>query len=492
MSLDPRAPVIVGVAQVTDRVSDPAVARTPIELMVDALRSAAVDAGSPGCIAGLEVVGVVGGIWSYADPGRQVADQAGASIASTLLTGLSGTSPQCLLDHLATQIAGGGIEAAAMVGGESYRSRRRARRMGVDFRRDVDESLPPAEKYAGLLPMATDHEVSRGVVAPGVFYPVVETAIRYSRRESVSEHRQRVGELWSRFNAVAVENPHAAVRTPMTPDEITTPIDGNRMVATPYTRAMMANNSVDQASAVLILSVARAEALGIPRDRWIFPQVGTRAEDPPSPSMRWDLHRSPGARVAGHRALALADLGVDDVDHLDLYACFPASVQVCSTELGIDLDGDRPLTVTGGLTFAGGPHSNSVGQSLAAMVERLRELPGMGLIYANGGYFGKHAFGVYGSEPPIAGYRSEDLQSEVEELPVRVPDPAFTGKGTIDGYTVIYDRNGRPEHALVALLTDEGARVWGGTTDRATLVAMVDEEHVGQAAEMDPDGLVAF
>tara|TARA_B100000508_G_scaffold12183_1_gene8524 strand:- start:507 stop:887 length:381 start_codon:yes stop_codon:yes gene_type:complete len=126
------------------------------------------------------------------------------------------------------------------------------------------------------------------------------------------------------------------------------------------------------------------------------------------------------------------------------------------------------------------------------MVERLRELPGTGFIYANGGYFGKHAFGVYGSEPPIAGYRSENLQSEVEELPVRVPDPAFAGEGTIDGYTVVYDRNDRPEHALVALLTDEGARVWGGTTDRATLVAMVDEEHVGQTAEIDPDGLVAF
>tara|TARA_B100000446_G_scaffold112940_1_gene105471 strand:- start:453 stop:833 length:381 start_codon:yes stop_codon:yes gene_type:complete len=126
------------------------------------------------------------------------------------------------------------------------------------------------------------------------------------------------------------------------------------------------------------------------------------------------------------------------------------------------------------------------------MVERLRELPGTGFIYANGGYFGKHAFGIYSSEPPIAGYRSENLQSEMEELPVRVPDPTFAGKGTIDGYTVVYDRNDRPERALVALLTDEGARVWGGTTDRATLVAMVDEEHVGQAAEMDPDGLVAF
>ena len=92
----------------------------------------------------------------------------------------------------------------------------------------------------------------------------------------------------------------------------------------------------------------------------------------------------------------------------------------------------------------------------------------------------------------MARYRSEDLQSELEELPVRVPDPTFAGKGTIDGYTVIYDRNGRPERALVALLTDEGARVWGGSTERASLVAMVDEEHVGQTAEIDPDGLVAF
>ena len=91
----------------------------------------------------------------------------------------------------------------------------------------------------------------------------------------------------------------------------------------------------------------------------------------------------------------------------------------------------------------------------------------------------------------MTGYRSEDLQSEVGQLPVRIPDPAFAGKGTIDGYTVVYDRNGRPERALVALLTDEGARVWGETTDRATLVAMVDEEHVGRKAELDPDGLVA-
>ena len=187
----------------------------------------------------------------------------------------------------------------------------------------------------------------------------------------------------------------------MTATEITTPSRDNRMVAAPYTKAMMANNNVDQASAVLIASAARAAALGVPRDRWVFPLVGTKADDEASPGARHDLHRSPAARAAGSLAFELAGTDLDEVDHLDIYACFPASVQVCALELGLDLDGpsDRPLTATGGPTFAGAPHSNSVGQSLAAMVGRLREKPGTGLVYGNGGYLGKHAFGLYGTEP---------------------------------------------------------------------------------------------
>ena len=158
MSIDPRTPVIIGVAQVTDRVDDPELARTPVEMMTDALRSAAIDAGAPAALAGLDLVGAVGGIWRYSDPGRQVATAVGAGDARTLLTGLSGTSPQRLLDHLATLIAAGRIEAAAMVGGEAFRSRRRARRLGVEVRRDADPDLDPAERYEGTLDMATDHE----------------------------------------------------------------------------------------------------------------------------------------------------------------------------------------------------------------------------------------------------------------------------------------------------------------------------------------------
>ena len=111
MGLDPRTPVIVGVAQVTDRVQDPTMARTAVELMIDACRSAGIDAAGCGTAVRVDVVAVVGGIWSYRDPGRQVADALGASNAPTLLTGLSGTSPQRLLAHLAELVAAGRIDA---------------------------------------------------------------------------------------------------------------------------------------------------------------------------------------------------------------------------------------------------------------------------------------------------------------------------------------------------------------------------------------------
>ncbi|MDG2428130.1 MAG: hypothetical protein P8M16_06840 [Acidimicrobiales bacterium] len=493
MAIDPLTPVIIGVAQVTDRVDNPEVARTALELMADACRSAAIDARKLSALTRLDMIAVVGGLWSHPNPGGKVAGAIGATRASTLLTGLSGTSPQRLLDHLATRIADGDLEMAMMVGGEAFRSRRRARRFGVQVRLDVDTSLPPAERYEGSLEMATPHEESRGLVEPSVFYPIVETAIRHDRGETIEQHRIRIGELWTRFNAVAMENPHSATRTPMNADDITLPSIDNRMVASPYTKVMMANNSVDQASAVFLTSVALARRLGVPSDQWVFPWISSRANDPASPSRRISLYRSVGARVAGRKALLRARLSIDEIDHLDLYACFPSSVQVCATELGLDPATDtRPLTANGGLTFAGAPHSNSVGQSLAALVDRLRSTPGIGLLYANGGYLGKHAFGVYSTAPPSNRYQSVDCAAEVATQPTRTPDPDYVGQAIVDGYTVRHDRDGQPSEAVVAALTDNGARVWGKTANHGTLQRLLAYDIVGSICELDKQGIVAL
>ena len=66
-----------------------------------------------------------------------------------------------------------------------------------------------------------------------------------------------------------------------------------------------------------------------------------------------------------------AGRGVDDVAHADLYSCFPSAVQIAAAEIGLGLD--RPLTVTGGLSFAGGPWNNYVTHSIATMAGVLRD-----------------------------------------------------------------------------------------------------------------------
>jgi acetyl-CoA C-acetyltransferase len=35
--------------------------------------------------------------------------------------------------------------------------------------------------------------------------------------------------------------------------------------------------------------------------------------------------------------LELADIGVDDLDMIDVYSCFPSAVQVAANELGLPL-----------------------------------------------------------------------------------------------------------------------------------------------------------
>src|SRR5439155_22999267 len=132
-----------------------------------------------------------------------------------------------------------------------------------------------------------------------------------------------------------------------------------------------------------------------------------------------------------------------DIAHVDLYSCFPSAVQVAATEIGLGFE--RPLTVTGGLTFAGGPLNNYVTHSIATMVGVLRTDAGrLGLVSANGGYLTKHAIGIYGTEPPASGFRHDDVQTEVDAMPTRESVDEHDGPVTIEAYTVMHGHD-RPE-----------------------------------------------
>jgi acetyl-CoA C-acetyltransferase len=485
MPLDPRSPVLVGLHQIVQRVDDPLEGDEPLEMMIHAVEGAAADAGSRALVESADVVCVIKGRWWYENPAGVVASRIGATRAQTAGTPFGGNIVQSAVNRFAREIHEGTRDVAVLTGAENGRSLSRARKQGVK----LEHSQAPGEPDFQMGPelrMVHDAELARKVVQPITMYPIFENAIRYARGESIAEHRERVSRMWAGFNAVAVDNPHAWIREPMDAKTIAEASPTNRMLGFPYTLLMNSNDKVDMAAALILCSAEAAERYGVPRDRWVFLHAGTDAHDHLLVSNRDNLHSSPAIRVAGRRALELAGTSAQEIDHVDLYSCFPSAVQVSAAEL--ELPEGRPLTVTGGLTFGGGPLNNYTMHGIARMGEVLRDDPGRkGLCSANGGFLTKHAFGVYSTEPPAEGFRYESCQEQADAFPSRDAVVDHEGEATLEAYTVMFGGDG-PERAYAAFLLPDGRRTWANSEDLDLAAAMTREEFCGRQARIDGRG----
>lgn len=503
--LDPRLPVIVGGGQIMirDTSTEPL---EPADLMAEALRLAEADSRGRGLLAHADEVLTVSELsWRYRNPALAVAERIGASPRRLATSVVGGNLAGVMVARAAAEIQAGAADVIVIAGGEATRTRSRLRRAGIepDWSTQPD-SIDAPETIGDLRPLIDDVENARGVRLPVHVYPLFEVALRARLGLTIDDHITRIGALWSAFSEVAETNPNAWIRTPLSGPDITTATAENRMIAWPYTKRLCSNNQVDQGAAVIITSVAAAERAGVPRDRWVFLHSGTEAIDHWNVSNRVDLCSSPALRTAGRDAFALAGIGADDISHIDLYSCFPAAVQIGAIELGlipaVDTSGDgwgsvgasRPLTVTGGMTFAGGPLNNYPTHGLATMVETLRHEPGtFGLCTANGGYTTEHAVVIASTEPPRAGsYRHSNPQAEVDALPSVVSDDSYVGDVVIESVTVVFENE--PTHALFATRTPEGHRSWGASTDADVMSAAMTSELVGTSAHRHDDAIITL
>jgi acetyl-CoA C-acetyltransferase len=493
VALDPRTPVLVGVGQVTRHDPDPATATDPLTLMVDAARRADEDAGND-VLRRVDSVRVVGLLsWRYENPGVALAVELGFDPRESVLTTTGGNSPQMLVNDTALAIQRGDVEVALIVGAEAMASRQRARRRPDKVWLDwpvQDPSTPAAVLVGDDRAGSSDAEMARSLALPTQIYPVFENALRAASGRSVDEHQRFISSLWSRFSAVAAENPHAWSPRTLTAEEIATVTPDNRLIGFPYTKLMNANLTVDQAAALLMCSVQAARDAGVPAERWVFPWAGAEVHDHWWVSERADLHSSPAIRAAGGAALEHAGRAIDDVDHIDLYSCFPSAVQIGAAELGLRVDDpDRPLTVTGGLGFAGGPGNNYPTHAIATMVERLRADPGaLGLVTALGWYVTKHSIGVYSAAPPPRPFACAHPQAGVDARPRRDTVAEHEGTVTVESFTVMHDRDGSPALGIVACLLPDGRRAWGNVREPGAAKALTLDDPIGRNATLHTDG----
>jgi len=451
---DEHIPVIVGIGEITDRPADLQRSLEPLALMAAALERAGEDAGHDLMrgVDSLDVVNLVS--WRYADAAHQLTERLGLAPRRAVYGPVGGESPVRYLHEAALRIARGESEVAAIAGAEAQSTVAKATKAGCELPWTPLDGPRSLRGPDYLHPLA----VKLGVAMPVSVYPFYDAATAQHWGQTPRAALAESGDLWAKYAGVAAANPAAWIKQRFSAAEIITPSADNRLIAWPYTKLMVANPMVNQGAAVLMTSLARAESAGIQAERIIHIWGGAAANEPRDYLQRDQYYESHAQNAVLETALAIAQGG--PFDALELYSCFPCVPKMARRTLGLGAEVEP--TVTGGLTFFGAPLNNYMTHAACAMVRRLREGAGIGLLYGQGEFVTKHHGLVLASRPPTRLLQSWNISVQAEADKRRGTVPPFLvaaiGPASLETFTVIFDRDGAVNHGVVILRTAAGGR----------------------------------
>lgn len=476
-----RTPVIIGIGEVLDRPTDPAAALEPLALMEAAVRAADADAGG-GFLASIDSLDVINLIsWRYDRVAVRLAQRLGIVPPRAVYGIVGGETPTTKIHEAALRIMNGNSVVAVITGGEAQNAVAKAKAAGITL-----PWTPPSKTPENPI-IPSDHVtplgMSHGIFQPIHLYPLYENATVAAWGLTPGAALAESGAAYERISAAAAANPFAWGRTAFTAQQITTVADDNRMICWPYTKRMVANNNVNAAAAVLMTTLAAARAAGIPEDRIIHVHGGASAGEHMDFLKRDSYVHSAAQDAVLGQAMRIAPHGFDRVE---LYSCFPTVPKMARRTLG--LGADVPLSVTGGLSFAGAGLNCYMLHSTCAMVRVLRDKPAdQALLYGQGGYVTKHHALVIGNRPADAAWLmlNRDVQDAAEDARGDVPafDGTYAGPAAIETFSIVFGREGQPSHGSVVGRTPDSARVFGkvdvADSDAVAALLSLDAHPIG-------------
>jgi len=485
-AIDQRSPCIIGVARRTWHEADaPDGAPEPLLMWDEVARSAAADAGigTPG-LAQLGSIDVVyTQSWQYDDPTARLAERLGATPTRTNYSGIGGSVPQVLAATVATAMSAGDLDLALIVGAEALATVRQLKKAG----QKPAWSFKPEERRPFPMDM-TFHpsEISHSVFEAYLTFSLFDNARRAHLGRTLPEHAAKLGQLLSPMTEVAAKNPHAWFPRFRSADEIVTATTENRMVAYPYTKLMTAIMDVDMAAGLIMATTAKADELGVPEEKRVYLRGWGYDEDPAHVAGHHDLWRSPAMAAASGAALSGAGIDIDDVAHFDLYSCFASSVNFAQAALNLAENDVRGVTQTGGLPYHGGPGSNYMTHSIAAMAETLRADPGsFGLTSGVGMHMQKHTYGLWSTVPGAVNFEGDSPAVEVAPSVAIVTSPE--GPATVATYSVLHGREGTPTSTLLICDLPDSSRCYAMLDGGPDVFEQVEtEELIGRRVTLTP------
>ena len=473
----PNTPVLVGVAAVQQKIDDHKLAREPVALMEQALRDAAGDAGCMGLLSRANEILVPKSLWGYSDPGRLLAKALGATSATTLLAEL-GILQQSLLTRACKRISAGAAEVVLVTGGEARYRSMCAGRAGEEASEtqqldsEPDITLRPEDE------MWSSVETDAGLGMPVGYYAILDSALRHRQGLTLEQHRDQMAEMYAGLSDIAADNPDAWSEQSVSSAHIREHSPSNRMLAFPYTKLHNSQWNVDQAAGLILCSVAVAEELGIARSKWVFPRAFTESNFMSVVASRKELGANPGFRIAGQVAMELAGVNFNDIRLCELYSCFPYAIRVQLQEFG--LDPLRDVSVTGGMTFGGGPLNNFVFQATVRMAQLLRQNPEeTGLVTTVSGMLTKQACALWSASPGSQEWACADVTEQVKRESEECELVAdYRGECAVAGYTVLY-QGLDPWRAVAVFDLPDGRRTVAYSEDENRMQEMMTKECCG-------------
>jgi acetyl-CoA C-acetyltransferase len=384
---------------------------------------------------------------------------------------------------MAAKVFEGEIECALISGSEANRASKGARRHGVEINWADSADAEYEDRGTGPM-MLSREEIKHGIVAPAYFYAMFENAIAAREGRSRSQHRKAMAELFQPFTAVAAKNPYSQFPVEHSVEFLSTPSKANYEYADPFLKWFIAQDAVNQGAAAIVMSSSKADELGIAEDKRVYLHGAGEGSDD-FISVRPRLDGSFAMEAAISRALEQSGKTADDMAHFDLYSCFPCAVFSSTQALGVDWKTDkRPLTLTGGLPFFGGPGNNYSLHGIAEMVTKLRGDAGaFGLVLANGGWMTKEAVGVYSTAKPSEFTPVARYARPTEEIDVCSEDCV----AKLETFTVTHGKEGPNKGIIFARLPD-GRRALANASPAALAVLREDTSPVGRTVKITVEG----
>lgn len=480
-------PVVIGIGSIQQKGSFDELDEALV-LMEKAVQAAITDTTNPDIAKYIKEIQIPKGFWRYRDPGKWIAVRNGITSAETSITKV-GVLQQNLINSACNRIVGNEIQASLIIGGEARYKKIKAIKQNrkyieTELSENPDHYVKPKD---GLHIKEEENEL--GLMAVG-YYAILESAYRASLNLSISKHQEQISKMYEEFSEIAASNVDGWLSESLTYKEIATPSTKNPSQSTPYNKYHCTSWNVNQASAMVICSEELADTLNIPKEKRIYPLASSETNHMIAAIQRPNLIKPEGLKLAAKFILDICKKNKIKPNTYELYSCFPIAVQMFADALG--LNKEEVKTVTGGMSFAGGPLNHYVIQSTVKMLNEIRkDNSKIGLVTGVSGMMTKQSFALW-AKKPLIDFISKDVTSDAEsfEKPVEL-SKLEDGSGTVLGYTTLVDEADKKLKAVIYIEDTQNKRKVLISRDDSIITNMGEDEWVGKKIKFKGKYLVS-